>query len=529
MPRGHVLDLPAVPWWLAALLAAAGALALEAAFPDRGVWILAPVGIGAILVSLIGRTAASAFVLGLIAGVTFWLVHIAWLTLYLGPIPWLALGIFESLFFAVSCSAIAVVYRRATALWGSGPHRVLTVPVVVAGLWVARESLTSVFPEGGFAWGRVAFSQSVSPLGPLVAWVGIAGLTFLIVWSAAFVIELVRARRYSALARVLVAVAAATVLVAIPSWPAPTEGTMRVGAVQGNSRAGLFDRGEPGSILSDHAAESLKLRGENLDVLVWPENASDLNPERFPRAAATLDYVSEAVEAPIAVGTITLRGDDVYNTSLLWQAYGQVLDYYDKRHPVPFAEYMPMRPLFHAIVPDLVDLVTRDYTKGTTDAIFDIDGVPVGITICFDITDDALAREYISDGAQIIFAQTNNADFGRTDENLQQLSIARIRAMETGRSVVNISTVGTSQIIGPDGSTLAAIPAYEPGSMVADVPLSRVLTPASLLGLGIELSLAGLGLAGLVLAVTTVRSVPRNTHRESGATTPDSLVITTGR
>ena len=50
--------------------------------------------------------------------------------------------------------------------------------------------------------------------------------------------------------------------------------------------------------------------------------------------------------------------------------------------------------------------------------------------------------------------QTNNADFRGTDENLQQLAVARIRAVETGRTVVNVSTVGTSQIIRPDGSTL---------------------------------------------------------------------------
>jgi apolipoprotein N-acyltransferase len=58
--------------------------------------------------------------------------------------------------------------------------------------------------------------------------------------------------------------------------------------------------------------------------------------------------------------------------------------------------------------------------------------------------------------------QTNNADFRGTDENLQQLAFARIRAVETGRAVVNLSTVGTSQVIGPDGRTIDALPADEP-------------------------------------------------------------------
>ena len=68
--------------------------------------------------------------------------------------------------------------------------------------------------------------------------------------------------------------------------------------------------------------------------------------------------------------------------------------------------------------------------------------------------------------------QTNNADFRGTDENQQQLAIARLRAIETGRSVVNISTVGTSQVIDPTGRTIDALPAYEPGAMVTDVELA---------------------------------------------------------
>jgi apolipoprotein N-acyltransferase len=200
------------------------------------------------------------------------------------------------------------------------------------------------------------------------------------------------------------------------------------------------------------------------------------------------------------VGTIQVRGDKVYNTSLLWQD-GQATDHYDKRHPVPFAEWMPNRAFFRSLAPELVDLVTRDYEFGTTDLTFDIDGLRAGISICFDITDDAVMRAMSDEGAQVVLAQTNNADFGQTDENLQQLAIARLRAVEFGRSVVNISTVGTSAIIGPDGQNITTIPAYEAGAMIADVPLATVPTPAALLGFQLEWLVGGLGLAGLVVAL----------------------------
>lgn len=495
---------PIMPYWLALLTAAAGGVALDTGFPDKDVWPLTFLGIALVLVSLIGRRLWGALLIGLVGGFSFWGVHIYWLTLYLGPIPWLALAILQSLFFALGAALIAVVYGRAAITWPATGIRLLMLPVVVAGLWTAREALTAVWPEGGFSWGRVVFSQSESPYASLVAWIGFSGLSFVMVWLVAFLIELARTPGVLARTRVLWAAVAVVATLAVPAWYAPTEGTSRIAAVQGNTDASLFSERAAGDVLSDQTAETLTIIDQKVDMVVWPENGSDLDPARSQLAANQLDYLSETMNAPFIVGTITNPSENTYfNTSLLWKAGSGSVDHYDKRHPVPFAEYMPARAIFRAIVPDLVDLVTRDYSKGTTDTVFDVNGVIAGISICFDITDDAVARDMIGDGAQVILAQTNNADFGKTDENLQQLAIARLRAVETGRSVVNISTVGTSAIIAPDGSTIASIAPYEAGSMIADVPLATQSSPATLLGAGIELLVSGLGLAGLVLSLTT--------------------------
>jgi apolipoprotein N-acyltransferase len=493
---------PVMPFWLALLSAAAGGVALDAGFPDKGLWPVTFVGIALILVSLPGRRPFGAFLVGLVGGFSFWGVHIFWLTLYLGPIPWLALAILQSIFFALGSVLIAVVYARAAYAWPGTRIRLAILPIVVAGLWTAREAITAVWPEGGFSWGRVVFSQSESPYASLVAWIGFSGLSFVMVWLVAFLVELVRTPAIRRNARALWGAIAIVATLAVPAWHAPSVGSSRIAAVQGNTDASLFSQRAAGDVLSDQTAETLKIIDQKVDMVVWPENGSDLDPARSTLAANQLDYLSETMNAPFIVGTITNPSEDTYfNTSLLWKAGTGSVDHYDKRHPVPFAEYMPARALFRAIVPDLVDLVTRDYTKGTTDTVFDVDGVIAGISICFDITDDAVARDMVRDGAEVILAQTNNADFGRTDENLQQLAIARLRAIETGRSVVNISTVGTSAIIAPDGSTLSAIRPYEAGSMIADVPLSSQVTPATLLGSGIELLVSGLGLAGLVLCL----------------------------
>ena len=234
-------------------------------------------------------------------------------------------------------------------------------------------------------------------------------------------------------------------------------------------------------------------------MLVWPENASDLNPLADNAAAATLNRVTDGMNAPLIAGAITTDGGKIFNSLLLWKNREGAVDQYDKKHPVPFAEYIPDRDFWYPLAPDLFSLVPRDFTIGARDNLFDIGGVAAGLAICFDIVDDSLVRQMIAGGAEIIVAPTNNADFGRTDENLQQLAIARLRAIETGRSVVNVSTVGTSAIIAPDGSTIDRLPAFKPGAMVQDIPLSKTTTLATIAGQAIELTAGGVGITGIVI------------------------------
>jgi len=131
-------------------------------------------------------------------------------------------------------------------------------------------------------------------------------------------------------------------------------------------------------------------------------------------------------------------------------------------------------------------MIPRDYSFGTRDTVFSVDGAIAGVAICFDIVDDEILWQMMGEGADIIFAPTNNADFGRTDQSVQQLAIARLRAIETGRSVVNISTVGTSAIIDPTGAELDRLSVYTEGFMIQEVPLSETVTPATALGRNLE-------------------------------------------
>jgi len=512
-----------LPWWGAIILAAAGGWVTELAYPDLGWWPFVLPGIAMVLVALRGRGFWMGALIGFVYEAVFYLFHIQWASQWVGPIPMIGLSLTGAFFFAIGAGLIACAYRwlpRAwPARWREAALRLAVLPVSIAGLWTLREAIFSVWPYGGFAWGRIGHSQIDSPLSGLYSWVGISGMTFLVVGFVALVVEAVTARRIAIWLRAAVPVLLAALLAFWPAWQVPQTGSMRVALVQGNGPAGYFDERSPGDLLAAQVAATEPLidavaAGERVDLVLWPEGGSDWDPQADAYTAAVWDHVSERMLAPLLGQAITARDGRYFNTAILWQD-GGAIDTYDKRHPVVWGEYIPDRAFFELLVPQLTQMIGREYAFGTTDAVMDIptrEGtVRAAINICYDIVDDALLRESVRDGGRIILATSNNADFGRTDESAQQLAFARIRAAELGRSVVNVSTVGISAVIGVDGRVVESLPWYEAGTIVADVPLYDGITPAAAGGRAVEIVVSALGAVLLITAgaIVLLRRSPR--------------------
>jgi apolipoprotein N-acyltransferase len=485
----------ALPVRVALPLAVIGGVLFALAFPTPGWWFLAYPAVACTLLAAMGQSWRRAAWIGYLGGVAFWVPAISWAGRYLGPVPWLALALFEAAMFALGSVALALTYRWVARVVTTTAGRVWGLPAVVAAVWTGREWFSGSWPYGGFAWGRVGLSQSESPFAHLAAYVGVLGLSFVVVYCVAVVVSLglvsgVRLRTRVATAGLLVAA-----VLAVPAWPTATDGTIRIESVQGNGPAGYFDRAQPGDVLrSQVAATDVDARG--VDVVVWPEASAEYDPRAQPVIANDLDQVVRGVGAPIVAGAITQTPSGVlHNTSFVWTEDGWQSSY-DKVRPVPFGEYVPDRWFFSKLAPSLIGLLQRDYTPGTKPNVLSVAGVKAGIAICFDIVDDGLTADMARGGAQVILAQTNNADFSGTDENLQQLEIARMRAIESGRSLVNISTVGASQVIDPSGRTIDRVPEYTATSMITDVPLGTSTTPATVASGSITLVLA---LGGLLV------------------------------
>jgi apolipoprotein N-acyltransferase len=420
--------------------------------------------------------------------------QIEWISLYLGPVPWIALSVLEALIFALGAAVIASVWSFLTQSL-SGKLASFWIALAIATLWTAREWVSINLPYGGFPWSRVAQALSDSFLSSLVYFVGVSGLTFVSVFIVAALLLAIESG-FSGISKHLLPIAATAgvvVLAAAFVVPANAEsGEVTVAAVQGNANAGLFANAERGTFLKNHLDATQLLDAsplkDSIDFIVWPENASDLNPQQNALAKLQIDSVIEKYQVPLIFGAITESGDEIFNSSLYFVPGQGQIDQYDKKRPVPFAEYVPDRDFWYQLAPDLIGLVTRGYAFGTRDGIFEFEGSNLGVLICFEIAIDEIGRELVSDGAEIILSQTNNADFGRSDETFQQAALARLRAIETGRTVVNISTVGVSKVFLADGSIVDQLPIFEPGVMVQTLPLRTSITPAIAIGPGFDLA-----------------------------------------
>lgn len=511
-------------WWLAVPAAVLGGLGLDAATPAIDWWPAALIGAVLIIAALWQQRASFGLVIGLVAGAAFWMPHIHWLTLYLGPVPWLALAGVMIAWFGLFGLFAAAATRGLARLRARPSTIVVAQAFTVAGLWVAREQVQSTWPYGGFAWGRLSITQADGPLVALASWLGFAGLSGLLALGCSLVVAILARPRIAVPKRAFaVALVAAAFfgLSLVPAASLTQDGTLRIAAVQGNSKSAIFDDRENGDVIRDHIEatsallDELEAKGERVDLIVWPENSGEFQlPDQHYRALE-VQRLAERAGAPIVAGSILQHTDDTFtNSTVVFDSNGDTGLRYDKRRPVPFAEYMPNRPFFRSIVPELVDMVQLEYSFGQLPAVLPIDTaagqVRAGIAICFDIIFDDHAVALMNGGvdaggqasdAQVILAQTNNADFGHTDQSAQQLQIAKLRAVETGRALFNISTVGTSAVVLPNGEELDRLTPFTADAMVAEVPLVTGQTPALRFGALIAGGWLVIAAAGLIISL----------------------------
>ncbi len=524
-------DAPApLPVRWGALAAALGGLAGVAAFPRYGIWPLALLSVALLSWAVDGRRSRTGAWLGLVYGAAFFGPLLHWTGVYVGAAPWLLLAGAQATFLAGLGAVLPLVQRLPVA------------PLWVGAAWVLEEALRDRLPFGGFPWGRLAFSQADSPLRWFAALGGQPMLSFAVaVLGGALTVTArhVRPLSWRALAGCLAVLVLVPALAGLRAWVGTSGSTgrpLQIAVVQGSvPDRGIAFEDRVRQVLDNHVAQTLKLAAQvqrgtvpKPDLVIWPENASDVDPYRDSAAAAQISRAVTAVDAPVLVGAI-LQGPGAQhrrNAGILWSPETGPGAVYVKRHPVPFAEYVPLRGLAER-VSSAAKLVTQDMVAGHGNGLLKGGPVPIGDVICFEVAYDDLVRSSVEASAQLLVAQTNNATFGHTAETYQQLAMSRLRAVETGLPVVQASTTGLSAIVGPDGGLVTRSGAlFRPAILSARIDPGSGSTLAMYLGPGPEYVLAALAVLGAGASVSRSRRRRRSERAEgSGRSSPSDEMV----
>jgi len=282
--------------------------------------------------------------------------------------------------------------------------------------------------------------------------------------------------------------------------------------VQGNvPRLGLEFNAQRLAVLANDVQQTRRLaddvhagRAPQPDFVVWPEDASEVDPLRNPDAAQQISAAVEAIGAPILVGTVLDVADRPReasaqtNTVIVWNPKTGPADRHDKRIVQPFGEYLPWRGFFRHLS-GLADLAGY-ILPGAGTGVVRPAGIPVGVATCWEVIFDRALRDSVRNGAEVLAVPANNANFNQTMSE-QQLAFSKVRAVELDRYAVVASNVGISALVTPDGRELGRTDFFEPGYLDNQVRRKTTLTPAVRWGPFVQGSLVVIAVTVLLAAM----------------------------
>ncbi|MEU7144553.1 apolipoprotein N-acyltransferase [Nocardia sp. NPDC046473] len=295
--------------------------------------------------------------------------------------------------------------------------------------------------------------------------------------------------------------------------PARGDRTITVAAIQGSvPRLGLDFNAQRRAVLDNHVRRTKELaraieagQAKKPDVVIWPENSSDIDPLRNADAATLITEASEQIGAPILVGAVLVNSDrTTTNSVIVWNGAAGPGERHDKKIIQPFGEYLPMRSFFR-LFSEYADRAGY-FVPGHGDGVVHADGIPIGVATCYEVAFDRAFEDAMRAGAQLLTVPTNNATFGDSEMTYQQLAMSRIRAVEHGRALVVAATSGVSAIIGADGSVRQESPQFVPAALVADLPLRTSNTIATHVGPAPERVFVALTVLAMIAAALRGRS-----------------------
>ena len=451
--------------WKRRALAVAAGLAVCFAMPPWGWWPLAPVGIGLWAWLLDDDRWQGRAGVGALVGAAWFLPSTVWMVKF-SPVGWpVGVAVWFPFIFGV-----------ASALCPAGNRRYLALPaVLILSEWVRWHA-----PFGGVPLSMLAMTQARGPLLPLAriggsllvsAGVAVTGAALGALWDRKLV--------GSGVAMLsLVAVTAGGVVA--PKGHDLRE--IRVAAVQGGGPQETRSNNTDYSVVfGRHLRASDRIRTP-VDLVVWPENVVNVADYDGSFEQSELRRLATTLDATVVSGIVENGPDDRHfvNAAVAISPDGSEVGRYDKVRRVPFGEYVPLRFLLAPIAASV--LPARDQVPGVESNLVRTPAGRVGIVVSWEVFFGRRVRESMHDGAELILNPTNGSSYWLTQVQTQQIASSTLRAVESGRWLVQASPTGFSAIVDPAGNVVQRSDLRRAAVLQRSVSLRRGDTIATVTG-----------------------------------------------
>ncbi len=427
------------------------------------------------------------------------------LAAYMGLFPAFALGVAGLIMVALRmrlrfnspAAAVSATPFSSTSAPPPSPLAWGVTAVVAAMAWALSEWLRAVVFTG-FPWLATGEAWVDTPLAGFYPLAGSYGVAFLVA-LAAFLLSGVSRRlgpAFASVAAFCLAAGLAGETLKTHNWGQEEVATVRVHLVQPDvSQTIKFDpdhitRNFLDTIMLGRRAAEDSAPG---DWLMFPETALPVlwqeAPARWRDAFAELAF---EYQVPVVMGAALQDGHDIYTNSVIallpeqMRAPEQPALRYDKRHLVPFGEFIP--PGFRWFV-DFMNMPLGDFTRGRGSPVpFKLGALRVLPNVCYeDVFGQEMAHlvRSATDEPNVLFNVSNLAWFGGSWALEQHGQMSRVRAAELRKPMVRATNTGISGVINARGDWVMRMPDNERAVASAEVVGTRGLTPFATHGLGI--------------------------------------------
>jgi apolipoprotein N-acyltransferase len=315
---------------------------------------------------------------------------------------------------------------------------------------VLCESLRSAWPFGGVPLSLLAVGQVGGPLAGVARIGGVLGMAGVTLAVGLALSALVRRE-----VRVAAVAAVSVVAVVLVAQLAPrgdeTGRRIDIGLVQGGGDQGTraIDTDMRKVFLRHlHASEDLPA---GLDLVLWPEDVIDTDARvQDAKEGDELVDLAAALDTTLVVGTVEGVSDTEFrNSSQVLERDGTWSDRFIKVQRVPFGEFVPFRSWIEKVAPDT--LASRDATVSHESGLLRTPAAKLATVISWEVFFGHRARSGVKAGGELLYNPTNGSTYTGTFVQTQQIASSRLRAIESGRWLVQVSPTGFSAFISPQG------------------------------------------------------------------------------